>query len=430
MLRRLVLCSQTEGCSLLDTQSGNNKDLFAVTLNTEQTIAITIEGETVQSNLRLQENVWQYLSVSAKWNALSQQTDVWINVIDPKNNPISAKQAVNKALTAIHNADATCTLGQNLKGKMDDVAVWNTVRTEQFQADALEIKNATLGKTAPFENLARCKAYWQFDLPSNPGHDSFSWVHLVQTIRSAFDGYQGFKIRASFSGGSEKNWEEMITTDQSRKRFAKGVAKLLEGPLLDGVDLDFEWCYDAPCWDLYAKTIHEVRALLPAGKTFTITPHVVAYKLPQMAIKDIDFALFQNYGPSPDRFTLKDYTASLETFRKQGYPDHKIVLSTSTTTSKGISDTGSEKRPTAYKNLIAAKALTQNDQVSGLLDGYRYWINSVDQTRKRAKLVVDQNLAGIMFWDMGCDVPPTNEWSIIRAISAEISPNLGLKKID
>ena len=419
-----------ENGAYLLRKNQSDKDLFSIRLSKKNRISVHFENETIIPSIKLKIKEWQFLSVSAKWDEKTQRTAITVNVID-KNDKITSAQSVTKAQLAKCLTDtAQCSIGANFSGRMDEISFWKTERKTEFAVDANGLAIIEIGKTTPVENSTNCSAYWKFDAPDLPGLDSYSWTNYVRIIRSAFEGYTGYKVRASFSGGSEKNWEEMITNEQSRQRFAKGIADLLKSPLLDGVDLDFEWCYDDTCWANYAKTIHEVRKVIPAGKIFTVTPHVVAYKLPVQAISDIDFALFQNYGPSPDRFTFDDYTRSLETFRTQGYPDQKIILSTSTTTSKGISANGDIKRPTAYKNLINSGSVMSKDALSGTLDGYTYWINSVAQTRQRANYVVSNNLAGIMFWDMGCDVSPDSEFSIVRAINSEISSNLGLKKYE
>ena len=413
--------------AMLIQKNTNPIDQFYIQLSDPKTLVLNINGKIIKTKELLKTNAWQYVSVAAKFNQTKNTEEICFNVLS-ENNEIKTDEfsiSMDKAPTL--SSEAESSIGEGFCGKMDEISYWKSSRKNLFINDAQEISMADIGKPLTTDNLGKCIAYWKCDDPKHLGSDSYSWPNLIKILRSAYNGYTGYTVRASFSGGEDKSWEGMVKNEESRKQFGSGIAQLLQSPLLDGVDLDFEWCYDDTCWIDYGKAIDEVRKLMPKGKIFTVTPHVVAYKLPAEAISDIDFALFQNYGPSPDRFTFDDYTQSLESFRKQGYPDQKIILSTSTTTSKGISATGDIKRPTAYKNLINSGSVVSKDAVSGTLDGYTYWINSVEQTRKRAKYVVDNNLAGIMFWDIGCDVSPENELSIIRAINSEISSNLGLK---
>lgn len=416
--------------AVLIKKKGKSEDQISIELGNPKTLTVKMDGKIITSNGILKINTWQYVSVSGNYNLTKNTEEINFNILSDNNDVQTDEQIISLDKIPSVTYDAESLIGEGFCGKMTEISWWKTCRAKSFQKDALGIQLAEIGKPLTNTNLSDCIAYWKCDNANNPGFDSYSWTNFIQILRSAYKGYTGYKVRASFSGGEDKSWEGMVINEESRKRFANGIAQLLQSPLLDGVDLDFEWCYDDTCWANYAKTIHEVRKVIPAGKVFTVTPHVVAYKLPVQAISDIDFALFQNYGPSPDRFTFDDYTRSLETFRTQGYPDQKIILSTSTTTSKGISATGDIKRPTAYKNLINSGSVVSKDALSGTLDGYTYWINSVAQTRQRASYVVTNNLAGIMYWDMGCDVSPDSEFSIVRAINAEISSNLGLKKYE
>lgn len=410
--------------AMLIRKNANSLDQFCIELGDSKTLVLTINEKIIKTKELLKTNAWQYVSVAAKFNQTKNTEEISFNVLSENNEIKTDEQSISMDKAPTLSYEAESTIGEGFCGKMDEISYWKSSRKNFFIDDAAGIQIAEIGKPLTTDNLSNCVAYWKCDDPKHLGFDSYSWPNLIQILRSAYNGYTGYTVRASFSGGEDKSWEGMVKTDESRKRFASGIAQLLQSPLLDGVDLDFEWCYDAICWVDYGKAIDEVRKVMPKGKTFTFTPHVVAYKIPKLAIDNVDFALFQNYGPSPQRFNMADYKSSLALFRKQGYPDNKIVLSTSTTTSKGISATGTERRPNAYKVLVKANPTLMERTDSASVDGYTFWLNSVEQTRQRARFVVDENLAGIMYWDMGCDVPTSNGLSIVRAINAEISSNV------
>ena len=410
-------------------KNGNNDNRFSIRLgesSAKKGLIVQLYGQTLISKGQLKIGEWQYVSVSTKYDSIPKKLVVTFGYYSGSGKAKTEIQSVNTNGYRLSSIDAESSIGDGFCGKMTEMSLWTSDRSEHFTKDAQGIPLAQIGQTISGDYLNDCRAYWKCNNSQNPAFDSYSWQNLVQIIRSAYNGYTGYKVRASFSGGGEKYWESLVCDDRARKNFAMGIARLMQSPLLDGVDLDFEWCYDNTCWTNFSQTIEEVRKVMPVGKIFTVTPHVIAYKLTQHAIQDIDFALFQNYGPSPDRFDFSDYKKSLELFRKQGFSDNKIVLSTSTTTSKGLSKSGAEKKPNAYKNLVSAHPDLAVNANSSEVDDFTYWINSVEQTRQRARFVIDENLAGIMYWDMGCDVPTDNPLSIVRAINMEISSNVQL----
>lgn len=408
-------------------KKANEVEQFSIQLgHNSQTnnITINLSGNSMNFPTQIKTGKWQYISVSSTYDTLHQTAQISFGLMDGDKNIQSKVQTVFTGKQNRNFSNAINTIGEGFCGKMDEISFWVTDRSKNMIDDANGIPVAKIGYITSDNYLDVCHAYWKCDDESQPGLDSFSWTNLLQILRSAYNGYTGYRIRASFSGGGDNNWELLVRDDAARKRFSNGIAELMKNPLLDGIDLDFEWCYDDSCWTNYSETIAEVKKIMPAGKLFTVTPHVVAYKLTPSAINDIDFALFQNYGPSPERFKLSDFKASLRLFREQGYPDNKIVLSTSTTTSKGIALTGTERRPNAYREIVKSSPDLLANTDSATVNGYTHWINSVDQTRQRARFVVDENLAGIMYWDMGCDVSPDNHLSIVRAINSEISSNV------
>ncbi|MDD4199101.1 MAG: glycosyl hydrolase family 18 protein [Paludibacter sp.] len=412
-----LIRKMTDGIDQFSIRLGDN--------SSSNDFIVTLQGKSVVFPTEIQPGKWQYLSVSVSRNPVLQSARIICSLFDKNKKEVDAQVQVVSAGKQIQPVNETKnTIGEGFWGKMDEVSYWVSDRSKNVAEDAAGIPVARIGQATPQNYLDSCHAYWKFDNPQQPGLDSFSWTNLVQILRSAYDGYTGYRIRGSFSGGGEKNWESVVRDDAARKRFAREIAGLMQSPLLDGVDLDFEWCYDDTCWVNYSKTILEVKKAMPEGKVFTVTPHVVAYKLTEDAIQAIDFALFQNYGPSPERFKLSDFKNSLSLFRKQGYPKTKTVLSTSTTTSKGISASGSERRPNAYRTIVSAIPDLKEECESATVNGYTHWLNNVEQTRKRARFVVDKDLAGIMYWDMGCDVSPENHLSIVRAINTEISSNV------
>ena len=76
----------------------------------------------------------------------------------------------------------------------------------------------------------------------------------------------------------------------------------------------------------YAALAQAIRTACP-DMFFSISLHTVSYKFPAAYMQYVDYFTFQNYGPSIDVNTYNSMVTACGNFRKQGFPDNKIILS-------------------------------------------------------------------------------------------------------
>lgn len=156
------------------------------------------------------------------------------------------------------------------------------------------------------------------------------------------------RIRLGIASGS---WSSMISNAAARQRFADNIAELIKTYPLDGVDLDFEWMYENTAqWNQYGMLAQAIRTACP-DMFFSISLHTVSYKFPAAYMQYVDYFTFQNYGPSIDVNTYNSMVTACGNFRKQGFPDNKIILSAPFQGTPGSSNPGTYIK--GYRDIAA-----------------------------------------------------------------------------
>ncbi|MCK9508019.1 MAG: glycosyl hydrolase family 18 protein, partial [Pigmentiphaga sp.] len=192
------------------------------------------------------------------------------------------------------NENTIAVVGENLKAKLDETVIWHTDLTEaEMKSYMMELPMPGFGKIVTAQTVFyQMNSFWKYDKPEAPGYDSYSYKHFMNIIRSAFDGHRGYKVRMSVKG--HNNWESTIANASKRISMAEGIVAAVEN--FDGIDLDFEWCYDGTCFNNYGLLIEEIGKRMPADKIFTVSPHYVSYSFNTKYMQYVDYFNFQIYG--------------------------------------------------------------------------------------------------------------------------------------
>lgn len=322
-------------------------------------------------------------------------------------------------------AQTSAVIGENLKAKLDETVIWHTALSEGNVVSYMTaLPMPGYGNVIePATVLNKMNSFWKYDKAENPGYDSYSYKHFLSIMRSAYDGYRGYTFRMSVKG--HDNWQSTFGSDAKRKTLAQGIVEAATE--FDGIDLDFEWCYDGTCFDNYGKLLDEIGLLMPAEKMFTVSPHYVSYAFATKYMKNVDYFYFQIYGPSPSIFTWNTYVDAYNRFINQGFPKEKIVMSYAATTSKGADNASggnAVSAPIGVRNGLLDGTYTPDKDVAVDANGKYRFFTGVNQTRQRTEFVHEKDLAGIMYWDMGNDVPTTHPYSIPKASNFALASNV------
>ncbi len=260
------------------------------------------------------------------------------------------------------------------------------------------------------------------------GDASLSWQQKLDKIRAEnYAGYRGYKVRLGLithttDESGEKVWVKSILRPEWRAQLVKDVEELL--PYCDGIDVDFEWMYNDPTnpgWTAYGELVKELRAVMPADKILSSSLHPVSYTLPldREVIDAIDYFTMQNYGPRPTYLYYEAYEKFLFDAVEYGIPAHKIHLSMATL---AVRKDMSGKRVIGYKDVDFEGFTPQTNEST--FGGEEYVFNSIDEVKRKSRLMVEQGSGGVMYFDMGNDVRVSDKRSLIRALNSVISSNV------
>lgn len=337
-------------------------------------------------------------------------------------NPSSCSTALTYQGTPIH-------FGLNVKMKLDDTMVFTSNR--KAANDMKEVPLPGPEKLMWRNEIDHHLACYSYDVPKRLTLDSFSVPGFFYRMRTYTEGMRGVKYILGVAGNNFQSW---FSKDAERKRIAEEIADLAKDEVFDGVDLDFEWpsqWIDTE-WRNYAHVCEALHwRLLERGKgsdfTKSISPHFVSCRFPIDGFFDqfVDYFNFQVYDRK-DLFTTDGFEAARTLFEAYNYPKEKTILSYATTTTNGYNGGSEDKNayPQAYRYLYPGED-KYNPSVNYMTsNGRNYYLAPYNQVIWRAKYIVDNDLGGIMYWDMGGDLPSSYKHSFARAASYHINSNV------
>ncbi len=414
----------TEGAYIFKKEKSDTEG-FSIRLGDEakKRILVRVNGVDYSRINYMKVGEWIHLGVAAYSTTKNQVFQTTFNgeTSYAVNNDIEVN---SYTLSGLENTAAT--IGEGLNAKFDETVVWNAYRSPDNMAAAMtDTPMPSDTRLVEAQTLFTFDSYWNYDKADNVGYDSYSYKHFISIMRDHYKGYRGFMIRGgvrSFNG-----WESAFGNPTFRATFASEVARVTQE--FDGIDLDFEWCYDGGCWDNYGKVIQAIRAQFPSDKIFTVTPHYVSYALPSQYVGLVDYFPFQIYGPNKPVFLFSTYQDALVRFTAGNrFPKDKIVLSYATTTSRGY-DAVSDQVNTGVAPIGVRNGLLDNSyepHMNSVIDvnGYRRYITGYNQVIDRCEFIHDNDLGGIMYWDMGNDVKTSHPYSLVKAASFSLNSNV------
>lgn len=368
-------------------------------------------------------------------SAAGKQLIVRVNGKETTRNvqlPVGKWVYLDESFVVPEAIQAAAVIGENLHAKLDDTVIWSGARdAASVLAEKVRVPMLGFDKVIAPTLLASMEAYWSYDDPKDIGYDSYSCKHFTRLIRSAYDGYRGFKMMMSVSG--HPDWQTTFADAAKREKLGKAIANILNTTDFDGVDLDFEWAFSEGVWLNYAKLVEVIRKNMLPGKLLTVTPHKVSYQFPLSYMKYVDYFLFQIYGPNDKNiFEQSGYEAAYDFFINWGYPKDKIVMSYATTTTGGtdadgnLIKVGTERKypPVGVCNLFDDSYTPDKDRLYDKANNCYRYITGYNQVIWRSDFVRSHHLKGIFYWDMGNDVKTAHPYSLAKASSFSLNANV------
>ncbi|MCH5238789.1 MAG: Ig-like domain-containing protein [Muribaculaceae bacterium] len=302
--------------------------------------------------------------------------------------------------TSLQNVTAyPIKIGEGLKGWLDETYLSN------FGSNMGEGKIATninVGVIVPSVQQGRTVSemnaagfLYNYDDSKNLGYSDYSQDNIRKQILKQYEGFTKPRIILSVRGHSDNTYEDafrLIMNDAAKAdKFGKDLATL--GEDYDGVEFDLEWMENSNTagTNNFQSLPTAVKKYLPAGKLFRVSIHNQYYKFAEPLINDEKVTGFtiQQYGPNTTPYPYNTFTSALQTLKKEGYPENKLMTSFSTTmTSGGVKDG-------------ALANWTYKDENTSTYNGATFMTPL--QVYRRAKYTRENGFMGIFYWDMGND---------------------------
>lgn len=227
--------------------------------------------------------------------------------------------------------------------------------------------------------------------------------------------------------GKEKA-DTLMTDEATLSSNAEAVTQFLVINDFDGLTID--WEYPEPRqWPAYSRYIVELKKhLAKQEKMLSLCLSGWGVNLTPEAIKSIDFVYIMSYdrmGSDNKHSTFSTAVHDVEFFLQKGFSPKQLVLgipfygrSTSEKQLKHSPWLFHNGLEASYKNLAYLSPEMPPSQ--DIIDGY--FFNGMDMVRKKARLALAYDLAGVMIFEMGFDLPVADRRSLLRAIVETAPP--------
>lgn len=420
----LYLDEWTEGGFIFRSETADGKQGISLRLGKEEEGTYILRCNGTEFTYPGVAKVGQWQHVAFTPGAHTKNSNIINFSVNGSLKAYADPESYHPSLVTTHlpNIGATPAIGGNLIAKFDDTMLFSSRRSTGADKDAVPLPGPD--RTIPFAELSHHIACYSYDVAHRPTLDSFSVPGLIYRMRSHLGGKRGCKFLLTVAGN---NFESFFADDTKRVRIADDIAALGNDDAFDGVDLDFEWTYTPWGWKNYARLCENLHWRLKDGKSLSLSPHVVAHGYPADYYKYVDFFNFQIYDRK-DLATQQGFINAQILFEKELFPANMTVLSYATTTTFGHRN-GKEDQslaPRAYRYMYPGEENynPNRDYLTDTSTGADYYLAGYNQVVWRAKYIVECGLAGIMYWDMGGDLPASEKHSYARGVSYFINSNV------
>jgi len=376
-----------EGATLLEKRVSDS-ELLTLTLGAEEDgiIYLNYNGKEKQLNTLRKAGRWYFLGLTNETLGLSGEVGL---------------------------AGAPMVFGKGLKCHFDNICIRKDTRTSDEMATDQKTPTQMGAGTSYYTLLG----LYEFELPEYLGFDAYSIPGYYRQLRQSAGNLDGQTFTITFHQMQMNDLSGTMSNASKRQTMAQDLINIINLPYVDGIDIDYEWFYNTAGWNYIAQMVKLVRQGAQKGKIISVTPHNVTYAYPTSGFDDVDFFLFQQYGPQSTHSYYSTFTSYCQKFINYGFPKEKIIPSYAT-----ISDNGGGAGTIGY-NWNANNIAEDDDHFE--YNGHSYVMNSLRQVEQRTIYARDNGLGGIFYWDMCNDVDPSSGTkSMSRQSSMYINSNV------
>ena len=212
-------------------------------------------------------------------------------------------------------------------------------------------------------------------------------------------------------GGWDKSagFAPMAMDPVKRKKFIHRLAKFVQQYNLDGVDYDWEFPINAQEAKAYSDLIIETKNSLKKANRIVTVAVGATKRLCRSAYQAADYIHLMSYDHIQNHAT---YQKSMDDIKRQldfGVPKEKLCLGVPFY-GRGIHNRHQVK---TYTQLAQLQLAPHIDQINGI------YFNGVATIKKKTNWAIDNQLAGMMIWEIGQD--SNQPQSLLQAIAQVVS---------
>ena len=247
------------------------------------------------------------------------------------------------------------------------------------------------------------------------GNIDLDEVHKYLIKLNTVRGEKDVNLSVCFGGWERsKFFEKMSASKKRRANFCKQVLDMCQKYQLNGVDLDWEYPSTPEQRKNFVKLVKDLFETLNPHDIFIsiavghweakaeLTAKVEPY------ISDVNLMLYDNVDPINGHASLGLVKKGCERFIKHGIPAGKIIA--------GVPFYGRHNinrlKTKAYRDIEKPEV---NISKEGWYEGY--FFNPPEILTQKATYVKERGLGGIMIWELGHDIDPSESRSLLKAIN-------------
>lgn len=229
----------------------------------------------------------------------------------------------------------------------------------------------------------------------------------------------GARLLVCLGGNSRSGaFARVVVSAALRKALVASLERLLDANDLDGVDLNWEYPQGRDQWLGLFRLIAELKqSLAEKGRVLTMAfypgQEQILSQAPTEVIEAVDLFLVMAYDARGQHSTFEFATSVVEAIGlRSKLPLSKVAL--------GLPFYGRDVRtgePKTYAEIVRdVHPLPDADQA-----GTMFW-NGPKTIAAKTQLAMEVGCGGVMIWEIGQDVHPSDPVSLLRAVSSVAKP--------
>lgn len=220
--------------------------------------------------------------------------------------------------------------------------------------------------------------------------------------------------------------DEALANSTSRANLVTNIKDFIDTYGLDGVDIDWEGYKGAVNTSHYSLFLQELQTAF-AGTDLEISATIGAHDTAKANIfeQHADYVQLMTYGRvfgDGTQYPLSTLKTTVNDWVSAGLSEDKLVVGLP---AYSRSPTVTSPNSIPYRTIVADYAPAPSVDSIAINGGYHYF-NGLDTIEDKSVWAKSEGLKGVMMWDQGQDVLPTEPESII----VKMAETIGLNSVD